>query len=83
MRHGLEVLNTPTTAYTFCVARERNDIDVTLFKGRGCRADWAVMDGWSFSDHSPIIIKMRSLVGEGGVPGRKTTRWFADSCDWE
>ena len=80
---GLDVLNVPTTAYTFCGARGRSDIDVSLFRGRGCRFDWEVMSGWSVSDHSPITIRMHSLAVEGRVDARINAGWFTDSCDWE
>ena len=49
---GLSVLNQPTAAYTFCGQRGRSDIDVTLFRGCGCRFYWEV------SDHNPIRISM-------------------------
>ena len=34
---GIVVLNKPTAAYRFCGPRGMSDIDVTLFRGRGCR----------------------------------------------
>ena len=80
---GLDVLNVPTTAYNFCGARGRSDIDVSLFGGRGCRFDSEVMSGWSVSDHSPIMIRMNSLAVEGSVHARTNAGWFVDSCDLE
>lgn len=78
----IDVLNMPSQDFTFSGARGESDIDLTLLKGGQYECDWMVKSEWGISDHNPILVRMRAVVGETEVNESVSTRWNARKCNW-
>ena len=64
------------------MARGRSDIDVTLFRGRGCRFDWEVKNEWSVSDHNPIKIRIKVEERLERTDSGRVKAWYLKEGEW-
>ena len=82
LRKGMNVLNTPSPAYTFCGPSGQSDIDVALFGGRGFEFKWELHDEWSVSDHNPVVIIVSRETPGIEVQGNNRVKWREKKCKW-
>lgn len=81
---ALHVANEPSEWYTFDGPNGVSDIDVTVVNARTLRkfqTQWRVLDGYSISDHNPIVFSLTPLTVRRNLR-ENNLRWRSRRVDW-